>query len=140
MRVVHAHLQKPVAKARRCRYVSVGPREIANNRRWIRGQWGGERGLQSLHTIAQIIFFAGHRLAGSGRARIHFLEGMCDGISNWTLADEFFTRSRNLSQIFPEHTRHCPGDAGYKISPGGMHIKITHGNILSYVYHGLAYN
>ena len=83
--------------------------------------------------------FSGHRLAGSGHARIHFLEGMCDGISAWNLANEF-TRSRNLSQIFPEHTRHCPGDAGYKISPGGMHIKITHGNILSYVYHGLAYN
>ena len=66
-------------------------------------------------------FFSGHRLAGSGHARIHFLEGMCDGISAWNLANEF-TRSRNLSQIFPEHTRHCPGDAGFNVSQGGMHI------------------
>ena len=65
--------------------------------------------------------FSGHRLAGSGHARIHFLEGMCDGISAWNLANEF-TRSRNLSQIFPENTRHCPGDAGFNVSQGGMHI------------------
>ena len=58
---------------------------------------------------------------------------MCDGVSSWTLADEFFIRSRNLSQIFPEHTRHCPGDAGFGISSGGMHIKTAHGNILSHV-------
>ena len=77
--------------------------------------------LSSLSFFFFSFCFSGHRLAGSGHARIHLLEGMCDGISAWNLGNEF-TRSRNLSQIFLENTRHCPGDAGFNLSQGGMHI------------------
>ena len=135
MRAVRTQLQKPVGSTW-CLDVCFGPRSIFFNKkeRWI-GREGSERAtacrdlcgvcatahLSSLSFFFFSFCFSGHRLAGSGHARIHFLDEMCDGISAWNLANEF-TRSRNLSQIFPENTRHCPGDAGFNVSQGGMHI------------------
>ena len=91
------------------------------------------------------LFFAGLRLSGSGRARIRFLKGMCDCVSSWDLSSEFVQRSRDLSQIFPKETRHCPGDAGFQISKGGkfyihLYTHQTHGRMLSHVIVSCTYS